>query len=702
MKLSDQITRRQLFLVAFGSSQQTGGLTSVDLAATRDDSQVVLTASDGSAAPISGAEATVAGVMTAADKATLDVLSQAGVREFAARAEIPSASIGAAITHLRTAGYAAAGDGGGALYRRVGSQPGHGLTVQSGDGAWWELVPDPVGISVRQAGAAGDDATDDSQAFLDAINGVEDFTNGAADKATHRVIVPAGRYYLGATTLELKRVVHILGASSGMDNRPNPAKLRWDAQVTGIIVHNTDTIGATTETTPTGGANGSIIEGLELVSGGGSIANITDATKGHGIWLRARAELRNLTISNFAGHGVRIVADQLGASSIKGNANGWRMASVRCSGNHLNGVHVLGADANAGQGDLVDANNNGRWGIEDDSFLGNAWVGCHASANGGDGTGENSGTSCVANHNGTGWLLNVDASEADAVDTEPGTDQGVWIEDGGLTQGVAWTTGLPAGTFHHGGGYKGTAPNARSVFLGCYQEPGKGSQFKTPTLWLGGHETFDTHGTHGGFAPDVNKVRMRGSYQLDLRDSEWPKEPTRNASLFLNSNHATPIGLKAEGDSGDGLSLGFWHEGTGMWCFEHSNNYAFRISTALTNRNYGRSSSVDAGRIAFEDGFFLGAFNNARHMYNATSMPDSGDHARGEIYWNRDPGPGDVLGWVCTASGAPGTWAEIRGVGTQQSHIADPSGGTTVDTEARTAINGILAVLEHFGLTAAG
>jgi hypothetical protein len=35
-----------------------------------------------------------------------------------------------------------------------------------------------------------------------------------------------------------------------------------------------------------------------------------------------------------------------------------------------------------------------------------------------------------------------------------------------------------------------------------------------------------------------------------------------------------------------------------------------------------------------------------------------------------------------------------------QTHIADVTGGATVDSQARTAINAILDVLEAFGLTA--
>jgi hypothetical protein len=39
-------------------------------------------------------------------------------------------------------------------------------------------------------------------------------------------------------------------------------------------------------------------------------------------------------------------------------------------------------------------------------------------------------------------------------------------------------------------------------------------------------------------------------------------------------------------------------------------------------------------------------------------------------------------------------------LGTQQAHVADPAGGATVDTEARTAISAINAVLEAHGLMA--
>ncbi len=161
MKLSDQILRKP-FYVAFGQALQGGGITSVDLVAVRDAATVTITASDGSAAPIAGADASTAGVMTAADKTKLDGMSTATAREFATKLDAATSTIGAEITHLRTAGYSASGDGGGTLYDRVASEPSHALKVQSADGAWWELVSEMCAIIVLLAGANGVGVTDDA------------------------------------------------------------------------------------------------------------------------------------------------------------------------------------------------------------------------------------------------------------------------------------------------------------------------------------------------------------------------------------------------------------------------------------------------------------------------------------------------------------------------------------------------------------
>lgn len=63
---------------------------------------------------------------------------------------------------IRTAGYSASGDGGGALYARVLAEPSHGLKRQTLDGAWWEYA-EPE-INLLAAGLKGD-GSDDTAAF---------------------------------------------------------------------------------------------------------------------------------------------------------------------------------------------------------------------------------------------------------------------------------------------------------------------------------------------------------------------------------------------------------------------------------------------------------------------------------------------------------------------------------------------------------
>lgn len=58
------------------------------------------------------------------------------------------------------------------------------------------------------------------------------------------------------------------------------------------------------------------------------------------------------------------------------------------------------------------------------------------------------------------------------------------------------------------------------------------------------------------------------------------------------------------------------------------------------------------------------AEGNIVASYNAASAaPTAGEHYQGDFIRNREPvdlGGYIVMGWVCVASGAPGTWKECR------------------------------------------
>lgn len=64
---------------------------------------------------------------------------------------------------VRLAGFAAAQDGGGALYMRVGSEPAHAGKFRSADGSWWTLA-EPF-VRPEMFGGFGNDGRDDAAAL---------------------------------------------------------------------------------------------------------------------------------------------------------------------------------------------------------------------------------------------------------------------------------------------------------------------------------------------------------------------------------------------------------------------------------------------------------------------------------------------------------------------------------------------------------
>lgn len=98
----------------------------------------------------------------------------ASVKDFASRAAAILISIPSGITYLRTAGYATAGDKGGALYKKVVAQPSHAGKLQSADTAWWEIVEDVLtpfmfGAEGLASGAVGN-GDDDTVAVTDCFD----------------------------------------------------------------------------------------------------------------------------------------------------------------------------------------------------------------------------------------------------------------------------------------------------------------------------------------------------------------------------------------------------------------------------------------------------------------------------------------------------------------------------------------------------
>jgi hypothetical protein len=97
------------------------------------------------------------------DVITAEDLSNRGVA-YATKAAVEAARVPSVALFIRTAGYYAAGDGGGALYKRVSSAPSHPGKIQSLDGAWWEYVGEEIDLRALGAYSDGAHATEDTAA----------------------------------------------------------------------------------------------------------------------------------------------------------------------------------------------------------------------------------------------------------------------------------------------------------------------------------------------------------------------------------------------------------------------------------------------------------------------------------------------------------------------------------------------------------
>lgn len=109
---------------------------------------------------------------------------------FESRQDVEAADVSDSYSTLITHGYLEAGDGGGATYLKVVSEPAHVGKVQSNDGAWWEIsVLDE--LNLRCLGWVTDGVTDNWDILKDALEIIG---------AGKRVLIPAGGTGLIITT----------------------------------------------------------------------------------------------------------------------------------------------------------------------------------------------------------------------------------------------------------------------------------------------------------------------------------------------------------------------------------------------------------------------------------------------------------------------------------------------------------------------
>lgn len=179
-----------------------------------------------------------------------------------------------------------------------------------------------------------------------------------------RWLFGAGAYFF-ARTIEITRSMMIMGAT-GMGF--GATIFKFPAGVTGIILHSHASAGVENR------ADWTVLSDLYIVALG-------KTTEAHGIFCKGYSpRLENVEVLGFAGNGFHINAS-VNVVPVT-NANVWRMFNCRSVFNAGNGLIVRGGDSNAGICIGLDTSDNGAWGIYEESFLGNTYIGIHSSSNG--------------------------------------------------------------------------------------------------------------------------------------------------------------------------------------------------------------------------------------------------------------------------------------------------------------------------------
>jgi hypothetical protein len=172
------------------------------------------------------------------------------------------------------------------------------------------------------------------------------------------IYIPPGKYRLGSSII-LDRSVHFKGAGAGYYYG---TVLKPVEGVTAIRVVRT------------AGNSGDfvLIECLEIEGPGNTVT--WPGGTAHGIWALWPVKIQHVRVSYMNGNGLRFTND----GSIADLCRVYSLDVLYCGDD---GVYVHGGDANAGVFTAVSVVGCKGWGINDDSFLGNLWVGCHTNAN---------------------------------------------------------------------------------------------------------------------------------------------------------------------------------------------------------------------------------------------------------------------------------------------------------------------------------
>lgn len=493
--------------------------------------------------------------------------------------------------------------------------------IQAGAGAVLRTVLDKLRetVSAMDFGMVADGVTDDLPALNLAIASLSNQGTFVYPTAG-RISLPRGKIYLNGT-LTLNSSVHLIGHSRGQRGGDWATQLIFPANTVGIVAMKANT-GPNQN-----GADASILEGLSLLGSGTLVT-------AHGVDMQARIKMRDCTVASFGGNGVNIVAD----SAARKNANCWELDTCSLQGNGEHGLYVQGGDANAGYAKMVDTSNNGRYGIYDNSFLGNTYDACHTDGNGCP----LNGRTAQVYDSGSRWYV---LDESLASTTQPGTNAAVWGLVGAGTVHAVYPQWVNGGVYVKGGAYALLGANAPGVLNGCYSESAQPpSVINSPSCLIGGLHGAGIIGTGAQlFGAGVTKLKS-ASTTVGVANIQVGQNVGGDAEALLALTSADepawPFRMK--------YVKGRWET---TWANSTAITYMMNAQATIAN-GYVRDFGVG---INFPNGIFNA---NKRQVYGQAA-PTTGTAERGDTVFNNCALTSTYAGWICTVQGTPGTWKQF-------------------------------------------
>lgn len=265
-------------------------------------------------------------------------------------------------------------------------------------------------------------------------------------------------YYQISDQISIDHPVKILG--DGTIGNPT-SKLQFVRNKNGLIFSYADIYG------------GFSAEIKNLFISGTSSSEPRDITK-HGIISKVLIKIENVYVTNIEGNGINISACAIqpsGDNNNYGNADGSYLENVTATFCN-NGIFLEGCDANTIQIVNSSTNENVRWGIYDNGFLGNSYIKPHAAFNGVPGIGNAKGGNSVVLYNGKYYAAKpgFDGYFGDGAGVNqnkpPDSNPEYWIEVTSMTH-TSWNNST---RYYSGGPICIKNPNARTNIFNAYTE----------------------------------------------------------------------------------------------------------------------------------------------------------------------------------------------------------------------------------------